>query len=104
MERCSKCKVPLTGTISKVAKLIGVRPSKKSPGHCNKCEPKEGHGKYVCQICAREVDESIALTHVKTEEYLLELIRKDHPEWKTENGTCHECVDYYRKLVKKAEI
>ncbi|MFH1622676.1 MAG: hypothetical protein ABIA97_06120 [Candidatus Omnitrophota bacterium] len=104
MKRCKKCSVPLTGALSKVAKIVGVKPSQKFSGLCNKCEPKETSDKYVCQICAREVDKSIALTHIKAEEYLLELIRRDHPEWKTEDNTCHECVDYYRKLVQKAEI
>jgi 3-polyprenyl-4-hydroxybenzoate decarboxylase len=74
-------------------------------GICNKCEPKEEpHGKYLCQICGRQVDESAAVMHVKTEEYFLELIRRDHPEWKETKGTCRHCVDYYRELVKKAEI
>ncbi len=104
MDRCKKCKVPLTGALSKVARLIGVRPSEKFNGLCNKCEPRERPGKYICQICAREIDEAVALTHVKTEEYLLELIRRDHPEWKADNNACHKCIDYYRDLVKKAEI
>ncbi|MFC1645911.1 hypothetical protein ACFL2Y_01900 [Candidatus Omnitrophota bacterium] len=104
MKRCKKCKVPLEGVLSKVSKLIGVKASEQFSGLCNKCEPKEHAGKYVCQICAREIDKSVALTHVKAEEYLLGLIKKDHPEWKTEHGTCHECIGYYRKLVNKAEI
>ena len=104
MKRCKKCNVPLTGISSKVLRLIGVKASGKFSGLCNKCEPKDHAGKYVCQICAREIDESVALTHVKAEEYLLGLIKRDHPEWKTEQGTCQECIDYYRKLVNKAEI
>ncbi|MBL7131385.1 MAG: hypothetical protein ISS45_08315 [Candidatus Omnitrophica bacterium] len=104
MERCKKCKVPLTGFLSKISRLIGVKPSEKYPGICNKCESKVQPGKYVCQICSREIDESVALTHVKAEEYLLELIRRDHPEWKVDKNTCQQCIDYYRVLVKKAEI
>ena len=104
MKRCKKCKVPLEGVLSKVSKMIGVKPSQKFSGLCNKCEPREHDGKYVCQICAREIDESVALMHVKAEEYILDLIKRDHPEWNNGQGTCHECVDYYRKLVNKAEI
>jgi len=105
MKRCKKCNVPLSGVLSKVAKVIvGAKPSGKFLGICNKCEPKDGDGKYVCQICGREIDESIALTHAKAEEYLLELIRRDHPEWKKDKDTCHHCVEYFRELVKKAEI
>ncbi|MDI6606723.1 MAG: hypothetical protein QME65_06255 [Candidatus Omnitrophota bacterium] len=59
---------------------------------------------YKCQICGREIDEFASIAHIKAEEYLIELIKRDHPEWKKEHDTCHKCVDYYRKLVKDAEI
>lgn len=103
MERCKKCNVPLSGILSTIPKkLLGVESSLRFPDLCNKCEPKEGT--YSCQICGRDIDESAAMMHVKTEEYLLELIRRDHPQWKEKQGTCHTCLDYYRKLVKDAEI
>ncbi|MFA6349363.1 MAG: hypothetical protein WCY12_00345 [Candidatus Omnitrophota bacterium] len=60
--------------------------------------------KYKCQICEREIDDYISLAHIKSEEYLLELIQKDHPEWVGKGKTCHKCVEYYRKLVKENEI
>lgn len=60
--------------------------------------------KYKCQICNREIDDFAGLAHIKAEEYLLDLIRKDHPEWKKDGKTCKECLDYYRKLIKEAEI
>lgn len=60
--------------------------------------------KYRCQICDRDIDDFAGITHVKAEEYLMELILKDHPEWKKHKKTCQECIDYYRKLVKDAEI
>lgn len=105
MKRCKKCKAPMSGVLGKVLKTVtGLKPSKNFSGLCNKCEPKNTKGKYLCQICAREVDESAALMHVKAEEYFLELIRRDHPEWKESKNTCRHCVDYYRELVKKAEV
>jgi hypothetical protein len=61
-------------------------------------------GNYVCRICKRVVDEKTALTHIKAEEYLLGLIKKDHPEWKESDPACPQCVDYYRVLIKKAKI
>ncbi len=105
MKRCQKCRVPLEGVFSKILKLtLKVFPSENNPTLCNRCATEVHAGTYTCQICNRTVDESCALTHVKTEEYLLDLIKKDHPEWKEDKGACRECVDYYRELVKKAEI
>jgi hypothetical protein len=60
--------------------------------------------KYRCQICERDIDDFASITHIKSEEYLLQLIQKDHPEWSHEEKTCHQCLEYYRKMVKDAEI
>lgn len=60
--------------------------------------------KYKCQICDREIDDFVSIPHIKSEEYLLDLILKDHPEWHEKSKTCHKCVEYYRKLVKENEI
>ncbi len=60
--------------------------------------------KYRCQICDRDIDDFVSITHIKTEEYIMGLIQRDHPEWKENEKTCHKCVEYYRKLVKDAEI
>ena len=44
--------------------------------------------KYHCAICNREIDEAAGLAHIKAEEYLLELIRRDHPEWHEKKNIC----------------
>ena len=109
MRRCNKCKVPLEGLLGKISnKIFKVKPSTSDPDICNKCEPDlskaDSPGKYHCQICNREIDERVALTHVKSEEYIINLIKKDHPEWDIDKKTCHKCADYYRRLVNEAEI
>jgi hypothetical protein len=60
--------------------------------------------KYKCQICGRMVHEEHALVHVKADEYLIELIKKDHPQWQEKDKSCPKCIAYYRELVDKAEI
>lgn len=60
--------------------------------------------KYKCQICDKMVDDFASLAHIKAEEYLIELIKKDHPEWKDAKKTCPECIKYYKKLIRNAEI
>ena len=61
-------------------------------------------GKHKCQICAREIDDSVGLAHIKAEEYLIELIRRDHPEWDKDKDSCELCLEYYRELIKRTEI
>lgn len=88
----------LFGNITKL--LFGNR---AKPQDSFKVMPKK-NGRYKCHICERMIDEQCALTHVKAEEYLISLIKKDHPQWKDKDSLCPECVDYYRKLVKDGEI
>ena len=117
MLRCIKCSVPLSGLMGKIsATLFKVNPSTTDPTVCNKCQDGtsvyEPHakgvhhpaGKYRCQICDRDIDEAAALMHIKSEEYLIELIKKDHPDWAKDKKTCRQCLDYYRRLVKEGEI
>ena len=105
MRRCLKCHFPLEGKLSRfIGRIAGIKPSATHSGLCTRCAPDKKRGTYTCQICDRQIDVNAALTHVKTEEYLLNLIKKDHPEWREEKGTCPQCVAYYRELIKKADI
>jgi len=60
--------------------------------------------KYKCQICDREIDDFASIAHIRAEEYLLDLILKDHPQWHEKKKTCKKCINYYRKLVQENEI
>ena len=105
MSRCQKCRVPLEGKVARVLKkVLRITRSASDPRLCNKCAPDKKADGYVCPICDRSVGEERALAHVKAEEYLLNLIKKDHPEWKESSGTCPECIAYYRKLVRETDI
>ncbi|MCK9573544.1 MAG: hypothetical protein M0R20_03970 [Candidatus Omnitrophica bacterium] len=115
MVRCKICKVPLAGFLSNIGKaFFNIRRSEGDPEVCNKCANKKQEAlteginpddkTYQCQICSRAVHQQHALEHVKAEEYLIELIKKDHPEFRHKGPTCKECIEYYRKLIKNAEI
>ncbi len=107
MKRCKSCKIPLEGGLSTLLKkTMKISISKENPDLCNRCagDSKKKTGSYVCQICNRNIEEASALSHIKAEEYLLGLIKKDHPEWKENKETCPECVSYYRELINKAKI
>lgn len=104
MKKCQNCKVPLDGTLGKIANILfKIKPSSRDVNLCNKCEAKLPK-KYRCQLCNRDIDEDVALEHIKAEEYIINLIKKDRPEWNKGEKTCEECIEYYRRLVKEAEI
>jgi hypothetical protein len=115
MKRCKFCGAPLTGFSGMMGRIFfNVKPSNHDSEVCTKCLDKQINtdkttqdlkGKtYKCQICERVIHEEHAIEHVKTEEYFIELIKKNHPSWQHKEPTCKECIAYYRKLVKDAEI
>lgn len=65
---------------------------------------KQRYKQYKCPICGRRIDSKAALMHIKAEEYLISLIKKDHPDWQKGHRACDICITYYRKLIKDAEI
>jgi len=109
MSRCEVCKVPLSGFLGNIGKIfLKIKPSEENSRVCNKCvgkkieQPKDR--KYKCQLCGRLVSEEHSLEHIKAEEYIIDLIKKDHKQWRHQEPTCLECISYYRKLVKESEI
>ena len=53
-----------------------------------------------CGICGHAAP---SLSSV-AEDYVLDLIRKDHPEWVREDGACPECLAYYSTLDAQIEV
>lgn len=53
-----------------------------------------------CNLCGNEVEklESIA------EDYLLDLIETEHPEWVESDGACIKCIEYYYTLDKAVTL
>lgn len=120
MKKCKVCGGVLNGLVGKIKKIFFNQPSSGkdqdvsnkgvNKAESNKSEKKISESttredeKYQCPICKRMILQSHAIEHIKTEEYLMGLISKDHPRWAKEEPVCKECIDYYRKLVEDAEI
>lgn len=48
----------------------------------------------VCKLCGKPTE---SLYHV-TEQLVLDMIRRDHPDWVEADGSCRRCVEYYEGL------
>ncbi len=60
--------------------------------------------RYQCPRCGRYIEGARILAHAKAEEYLIGLIKRDHPEWVEPEGTCLRCGTYYQALVERTGI
>ena len=57
-----------------------------------------------CLRCGKDIQVPMLLAHAKAEEYFIELIKGDHPEWVQPDGTCPRCTLYYRVLAKRTGV
>lgn len=51
-----------------------------------------------CKVCGRYTKEEIADVCTTAYEYIIERIKKDHPEWVEKDGACPKCLEYYKRL------
>lgn len=60
--------------------------------------PSSGDVPTTCSICGEAVRPEDADLHILAEDWVIEAIRKTHPEWVEVDGACPRCIDLYRKL------
>ena len=53
-------------------------------------------GSYICPICGDRVRPEIRGLHALAERWVIEQIKKRHPEWVEADGLCPKCLDHYR--------
>ncbi len=46
----------------------------------------------------REQPQRPALTAAEVEQFVIAFIRREHPQWVREDGTCPRCLAYYKAL------
>lgn len=54
---------------------------------------------YKCGVCGEKVEGDLISFKNHTEDHILDIMKKDHPQWVDENGVCRKCLDYYRKQL-----
>lgn len=59
--------------------------------------------KKACPLCEKSMEEHDFLFHSEIEEILLDLIKKNHPQWVTEDGACPLCVERYKAIFSAEE-
>ncbi len=56
--------------------------------------------KKKCPICSRLVRENILKVCEEAEDWILQSIKRAHPDWVEKDGSCSRCLNYYKKLGK----
>ena len=57
----------------------------------------------ICPLCSEAVADESLILHMEVDEWLLQLVLKDHPEWKQSDGACKRCWGVIDQLKRDAE-
>ena len=52
--------------------------------------------KYTCSLCGGVVHEELRTLHGDAEQWLINRIKRQHPEWVSSDGACARCIEEYR--------
>ncbi len=53
-----------------------------------------------CPLCGASIDEVSAISHIELEEFVLEDIEMDNPDWVETDPICESCATYYGGAVR----
>src|SRR5690242_11678424 len=50
----------------------------------------------ICPLCNDRVEKLVYNFHLNNERRVIELIKKNNPDWTVDDGACSRCLDYYQ--------
>jgi len=54
---------------------------------------------FICPTCGKRMQRDLDVIVPHTEGHVIDAIKKLHPDWAKEDGTCVKCYEYYRKQL-----
>jgi len=55
--------------------------------------------KFICPTCNKEMPRELRVIIPHTEEHIMEVITRKHPDWVKKDGVCKRCHDYYKDAL-----
>ena len=55
---------------------------------------------YQCPLCHQSIDHDVKAYIDHTEQHIVDMIKADHPDWESGDGSCEKCLEYYRKQMR----
>jgi hypothetical protein len=54
---------------------------------------------YICPVCGSRLPRQIDIVMPHTEKHIVDEIKKKHPDWSADDGTCKKCYDFYKNQI-----
>jgi hypothetical protein len=55
---------------------------------------------YRCNVCQKKFPGDMMVFREHIEVHIVDLVKKDFPQWVEKDGLCRKCVDYYHHQLK----
>ncbi len=56
---------------------------------------------FICPTCGKKLPRELLIIIPHTEEHIMDAIKKNHPDWSTEDGICKKCYEYYKEQMSQ---
>jgi len=58
---------------------------------------------YTCPLCNEKVERDAAVFMEHANKHISEAIAAKNPQWKSEDGLCAPCLEYYKEEMDQAD-
>ena len=56
---------------------------------------------YVCPTCGEKVPRDLLVFLSHTEDHIVDVVKRQHPDWIEGDGFCKRCYNYYKNELTK---
>ena len=54
---------------------------------------------FICPTCGQRMQRELTIIIPHTEEHIMDVIKKKHPNWVEADGICKKCYEYYKSQL-----
>ena len=54
---------------------------------------------FVCPICGKTISRDLLVVISHAEGHIIDVIKKEHPDWVELDGICKKCYEYYKNQL-----
>ena len=54
---------------------------------------------FICPTCGQRMQRELTIIIPHTEEHIMDVITKKHPNWVEADGICKKCYEYYKSQL-----
>lgn len=57
---------------------------------------------YTCPTCGTRMERDILLFYKHTDQHVVEELKRQNPNWISEDGFCHKCLDFFKQAMGRS--